>query len=84
VIAAGKDVDSVVEKFVGQAGRDAESGGGIFAVGDDQIDFFLGHDVGETVANDLASWRANDVTDEQNTHSGSVQMMRRGSKESML
>ncbi len=84
VIAAGEDVDSVVEKFVGQARGDAESGSGIFAIGDDQIDFFLGHDVGETVANDLASWRANDVTDEENTHAGSVQMKGCGSKESML
>src|ERR1700730_887244 len=84
VIAAGEDVNTVVEKFIGQARSDAESGRGVFTVGDDQIDFFLGHDVGETVRNDLASWRANDVTDEQNTHGGSVQMKGCGSKESML
>jgi hypothetical protein len=84
MIAASEDVDSVMEKFVGQARRDAEPGSGIFTVGDDQIDFFLGHDVGQTVANDLASWRANDVTDEENTHGWSLQMMGRCSKESML
>jgi len=83
VIAAGEDVDSVVEKFVGQTRGNAESGRGIFAVGDDQIYFLLGYDVGETVAHDLASWGANDITHEENTHGGSLQMMRRGSKESM-
>src|ERR1700736_5823424 len=75
VIAASEHVDPVVEKFVGQARGDAESGSRIFTVGDDQIDFFLGHDVGETVAHDLASWGAHDITDEENTHGGSLQMM---------
>ena len=70
VIAAGEDVDAIVEKFVGQARGDAESGSGIFPVGDDQIDFFLGYDVGETVANDLAPGRANDITDEENRMEG--------------
>jgi hypothetical protein len=84
VIAAGEDVDSVMEKFIGQARGDAESGSRIFAVGDDQIYFLLGYDVGETVANDLASWRAHDIADEENTHGGSLQMMGCGSKESML
>ena len=84
VVAAGEDVDAIVEEFVGQAWGNAESGCGIFAIGDDQIDFFLGYDVGETVANDLASRRANDVTDEENAHGGSVQMKGWGSKESML
>jgi len=46
--------------------------------------FFLGYDVGETVANDLAPRRANDITDEENTHGGSVQTMGCGSKESIL
>ena len=84
VIAAGEDVDAVVEKFIGEARGDAETGGGIFAVGDDQIDFLLGDDVGEAVADDLASRGADNVTDEENTHAGSLQMMRRGLKESML
>ncbi len=84
VVAPGEHIDSVMEKFVSQARGDAESGSGIFTVGDDQIDFSLGHDVGETVANDLASRRANNVTDEENTHAGSVQMKGCGSKESML
>jgi hypothetical protein len=73
-----------VKKFVRKAGGDAESGCGIFGIGDDQVYFFLGYDVGETVANDLAPGRANNITDEENTHAGSVQMMGCGSKESML
>jgi hypothetical protein len=43
----------------------------------------LGHDVGKPVANDLASRRAHNITDEENTHAGSVQMMGCGSKESI-
>ena len=51
---------------------------------DHQIDFFLGYRVGDPVANDLAPGRANDITDEENPHGGSVQMMRCGSKESIV
>ncbi len=84
MIAAGKHIDAVVEKFIGQARGDAESSSGIFTIGDDQIDFLLTYDIGETVVDDLASWRADDITDEENTHGGSVQRMRRGSKEPIL
>ena len=46
VIAAGQDVDAVVKKFIGQARGDAKPGCGVFAVGDDQVDFLLGHNIG--------------------------------------
>jgi len=83
VIAAGEDVDAVVEEFVGEARGDAETGGGIFAVGDDQIDFLLSDDVGEALADDVASRGANDVTDEENTHAGSLPLKEGGGKESL-
>ena len=70
VVAAGEDVDAVVKQFVGQSRGDAEAGGGVFAVGDDQVDLPLRDDVGQAIADDLASWRADDVTDEEYAHAG--------------
>ena len=63
MVAAGEDFDAAGEQFVGDARRDAEAGGGIFAVGDAEIDFALGEDVREPVVNDLAAGRADDVAD---------------------
>ena len=83
MVAAGDDIDAIVEKFVGEARGDAKSGGRIFAVSDDEIDFFLSNDIGEPVADDLASWRADDVTDKENTHGGSLQLIEPGSKQSL-
>jgi hypothetical protein len=65
VIAAGEDFDPAGEQFLGDARRDAEAGGGIFAVGDAEINFALGKDVREPVVNDLAAGRADDVADKQ-------------------
>ena len=42
MVAAGEDFDAAGEQFLGDARRDAEAGGGIFAVGDAEIDFALG------------------------------------------
>ena len=70
VVAAGEDFNAGAEKLLGEARRDAEAGGGIFAVGDAQIDFALGEDVREPVVNDLAAGRADDVADENYSHFG--------------
>jgi hypothetical protein len=63
MVAAGEDFDAAGEQFVGDTRCDAEAGGGIFAVGDAEIDFALGEDVREPVVNDLAAGRADDVAD---------------------
>ena len=47
VIAGGDDVQAVVEQFVGELGRDAEPAGGVFTVGDGQVDFFGGDNVAQ-------------------------------------
>ena len=41
VIAGGHDVDPEIEQLVRELRSDAEPGGGIFAVGNDQIDGIL-------------------------------------------
>jgi hypothetical protein len=58
-----------MKKFVSEARGDAETGGGIFAVGDAEINLLLGEDVRETVVNDATAGRADDVADEENAHS---------------
>ncbi len=64
MIAAGDHFDAAGEQILGNARRDAEARGGIFAVGDAEIDLALGEDVREPVVNDLAAGRTYDVADE--------------------
>ena len=66
VVAAGDHFDAGGEQILGEARRDAEAGGGIFAVGDAEIDVALREDVREAVVNDLAAGRADNVSDEEN------------------
>jgi len=54
VIAAREDVDAVAEELVGELRGDAEAAGGVFAVGDGQVDVF-GRDDGGEMAGDQAS-----------------------------
>jgi hypothetical protein len=65
MIAAGDYLDPACEKVLGDARRDAETGGGVLAVGDAQVNFALRENVCEPVVNDLAARRAYDVTDEK-------------------
>ncbi len=69
VVAAGEHLDAEAEQFFGDFRSDAEAGGGIFAVGDDQINLLVLHKVGEALLNDQASGRADDVADEKGAHS---------------
>ena len=69
MVAAGDDVDAVREQVVGDFGSDAEAGGGIFAVGDDEVDLAVRDEVGQAIADDLAAGRTDDVTDEEYAHS---------------
>ena len=55
VVSAGDHFDARGEQFLGDARRDAEAGGGIFAVGDAQIDLALREDIREAVVHDLAA-----------------------------
>ena len=46
MIAGGDDIDAQFEQFFGERRSDAETGSGIFSVGDDQIDGVLFHQAG--------------------------------------
>ncbi len=54
VIAAGEHVQAVAEQLIGELRRDAEAAGGVFGVGDGQIDFFGGDDVAQMAGNHAA------------------------------
>ena len=70
VIAAGDNFGSCCEYFFCEARSDAEAGCRIFTVGDAQVYGALREDVREPVMNDFAPWRADDVSDKENLHSG--------------
>jgi len=51
------DVDIQLEEFFGERGSDSETGGRIFAVGDDEVDGLIADDAGQTVFYDGAAGR---------------------------
>src|SRR5277367_3941389 len=70
VIAAGDDFRSGREYFFGEARSDAETGCGIFAVGDAQVYGAFRDDIREAVMDDFSSGRADNISDKENLHSG--------------
>jgi hypothetical protein len=64
VIAAGDHLDPARKKILGDARRDAETRGGVFAIRDAQVNFALRETVREPVVNDLAAGRAYNVANE--------------------
>jgi hypothetical protein len=68
VVAGGDDVRAEVEELFGDAGRDAEAAGGVFAVHDEEVDGVGLDELGEVFADDVAAGRAEDVADEENVH----------------
>lgn len=67
VIAAGDHLDARREQVLHDARRNAESGRRIFAVGDAQIDLPLGQDIPKAIVDDLASGRADDISDKKDS-----------------
>jgi len=64
VVAAGEDFDPAGEQILGDFGRDAETRGGVLAVGDAEIDLPLREDVRQPLVDDLAAGRTNDIANE--------------------
>ena len=65
VISAGEHIGAPREEFLRDPRRDAETGGGVLAVDNAQVDSPLREDVREPVMNDLAAGRADDIADEK-------------------
>ena len=68
VIAGGDDADPLLEEFFGDLRRDAKSSGGIFAIGNDEIDAMLVDNFGQVLLDHGAARPAKDVADKQNAH----------------
>ena len=68
VIAGGNDIDVEFEQFLGEGGRDAESGGGVFPVRDDQVDVSVANDSGQPVFDNGSAGTPKNVADEKNSH----------------
>ncbi len=70
MIAAGDDVHAGGKNFLGNLGRDAVAAGGVFAVGNDEIELVLFAEFGEKLFDRVASGLAYDVADEEQFHAG--------------
>ena len=63
----------VAQELFHDSRSDAEAGGGIFAIGDYQVQPLLGDEVGYAVHGDAPSRRADDIPDKKNAHASSPQ-----------
>ena len=71
VVARGHDVDPGVENLLAHLARDAEAGGGVLRVGDDEVDLVIRAQRGHAAADEVASRAADDVADEEESgHDG--------------
>ena len=68
VIAGGDDIDIEFEQLFGERGRDAEAGGRVLAIGDDQVDHLIAHDARQFFFDDGAARPPKNVADEENSH----------------
>ena len=65
MVAAGKDVESVAKKFVGERGSDPEASCGIFGVGDRKVDFFGRDDAFQMTGDEVPAGGREDVADKE-------------------
>ena len=68
MIARRHHVDAVFEQLLAYLTCDAETGGGILGVGDDEIDLVIVDERGEPASHELAPWTPDDVADEEDAH----------------
>jgi hypothetical protein len=67
VVAAGDHLYSDGEQVMHNTRRYAESGSGVFAISDAQIDLPLCQDIRKAVVDDLASGRSDNVSDKKDS-----------------
>ena len=68
MIAGGDYADPLLEEFFGDLRSDAKSSGGIFAIGNDEINVMLVDNFVQVLLNHGAARPAKDVADKQNAH----------------
>ncbi len=65
VIAGGEDVHAIAEQLLGQRWSNPESPGGVFTVGDGQMDIFGSYDFADIPGDQTAADGRKDVTDKE-------------------
>jgi hypothetical protein len=70
VIARGHHVDARFEKRVADVLRDAETGGRVLRIGDDEIGIQPIDEPPQSLADDFAARLSDDVADEEDLHAG--------------
>jgi hypothetical protein len=70
MVSTSEDVGARGEKLLRDPRRDAESGRGVLAIDDAEIDLALCKDVRQPFVNDLAAGRADNVANEKDFQSG--------------
>ena len=65
MIAAGKDVEPIAEQLIGERRRDAEPAGGIFRVGDRQMNLFGRDDIFQMPRDKAAAGRGENVANKK-------------------
>jgi hypothetical protein len=68
MVAGGDNVHTSGEDFLGNPGRDAGATGGVFAVGDDEVELVFLSQFGKKFRNRAPAWLSHDVTDEEQFH----------------
>jgi hypothetical protein len=68
VVAASQNVDAKRQQVFRKGRRDAETAGGIFTVGDYQIDLVGADDVLEVIGHNAAAWRGENIADKEKVH----------------
>src|SRR5260221_6887021 len=72
MVAGGDGVHAAAKQFLGDVRRDAVAAGGIFAVGDDDVETVRLSQLGQEFLDRAPAWRPDDVADEQNFHAGKL------------
>lgn len=70
MIATGNDIDACGEYLLGRLNGNAGTTGGVFTVGDDEIQGVLLTEFGKQFLDCAPPWLANDVADEKQFHAG--------------
>ena len=69
VIAGSEDIEAQSEKFFGDRRRDTEASGGVFGIGDGQIDAIGLNDVLQVIGDNAAARGSKDIPNKENVHS---------------
>ena len=68
MVASGEHFNAQAQQLFHDGRRYAKAGGGIFGIGDDQIDLLGGDQARQALTHNGASGTSKDIADEKNAH----------------